>query len=70
MVRRKRPQLWRRYAAQKRDVKAPSSNTTPASQPGFMGGALHGRYRKALAMLSDNDYHHLNAQQRQPAADH
>ena len=36
--------------------------------PVFMGGMVHGRHRKALAILSDNAYHHHDAQQRQPAA--
>ena len=31
---------------------------------------IHGRYRKALGMLSDNAYHHHDAQQRQPAGFH
>ena len=31
---------------------------------------VHGRYRKALAMLSDNAYRHHDAQQRQPAGFH
>ena len=34
------------------------------------GGMVHGRYRKALAMLSDNAYHHHDAQQRQPVGFH
>ena len=39
--------------------------------PVFMGGGtVHGRYRKALAMLSDNAYRHHDAQQRQPAGFH
>ena len=31
---------------------------------------FHGRYRKALAMLSGNAYRHHDAQQRQPAGFH
>ena len=31
---------------------------------------VHGRYGKALAMLSDNAYRHHDAQQRQPAGFH
>ena len=31
---------------------------------------VHGRYRKALAMLSDIVYHQHDAQQRQPAGSH
>ena len=34
------------------------------------GGMVHGGYRKALAMLSDNAYRHHDAQQRQPAGFH
>ena len=65
-----RPQLWCRSAVQKGGAKAPSSNTTSANQPAFMGGMVHGWYRKALAMLSDNASRHLDAQQRQPAGFH
>ena len=53
---------------QKNGANAPPFNTTSACQPAFMGGEMiHGRYRKALTMLSDNAYRHHDAQQRQPA---
>ena len=34
------------------------------------GEIVHGRYRKALAMLSNNAYRHHDAQQRQSAGFH